>query len=75
MLDSGAIVSASRPEWALASQRDGGRDRITDDITALITHHGTGKCTYWHYFELVRAGGNHEYHILLDENLGGKKFD
>ena len=75
MLDSGAIVAVSRPDWALSSLRFFEKDKISDDVTALITHKNTSNTKWWHYYELVRAGGNNKYHILLDENLGGLKYD
>ena len=69
MLDNGAIVAESQPVWALSAHRSADRDRISDGISALVTHNDTaGERTYWHYFKLVRASGNNrEYHIILDE--------
>ena len=69
-LDSGAIVAASRPAWALYSEPEWGGGTITDDITVLITHENTYDYKYWHYFDLVRVAGgrlNHEYHIIRNE--------
>ena len=77
LLDSGAIVPARHPRWALSAQR-GERDKITNDITSLMAHENTGSHKWWHYFELVRAGAKldrHEYHIILNEELGGLNFN
>ena len=72
----GAIVSVSHPDWALCCHQHERRDQITDDISALYSHTNSDNCRWWNYFELVRASGKldrHEYHILLDETLGGVK--
>ena len=78
MLASGAIVCARDPNRALSAHCNEGRDKITENITALETHTDSSNRTYWSYFELVRprnSGDRHEFHILLDEKLGGVKFN